>query len=720
MVDYPKTIFSFKVLGNFHLHTLTSKKTAYHYCDATQRKMNPILPHHKKEITEARPEERHKYMRFFAIDGCHSAQHLKKRDDPDDIALNAGAAYFGPRAAFQEYASKQTEEPDPLHCSKLRAARMQNILKFKNTIITGIVGMICTWHGFFYPGGIVDMDRGEGYHLADWIIWHAFQMYPWLHWIFGSYNLWCIWIKNFMKRLENNSEFFKDEDLRELHKDKCKMKFHYAYTKFIGMTVGKLIKTPWAMEKLTAGSTMHMNNGHRHDILDDFHNWWNFSKLQLLGHSLKLKCSKAHYAILKLEPAFKELTDSLDQKMIEEWDSLYAKLLPGPWDKNGEDLFISRNNKRIPTFKSHIDGELTLEHARVNNDQAMDGLADLVVQGINLDIRHVKLAHLVSLKNPPADKVKKLALARAKLLKDMVAFGDLLTSYRPSLVTLIQSQVKDINTQRPEQLSLPLPSSFALDAIKAARLEDAVAMERNLCEGQAHDCLEDIRCHILTYNHITAVKKVEVTGQKQHTRGLAMQRTQVNGAQDAMRLYNHNRQCMLSLGMEEKDPVFQEVKETELWRQKGESEEEEQKWILESQRAKWFHDWAALDRWKEEKEILEVEYPRVVRAHMRMEEIWKTIATEYKTLVEVELLTDQECAIVSGHVAYARKQACMYMMLKEDVEAQWVLQEKMKQRKTKWDRLNEASAIEENEEGEEWEDTDNFSYLDEEAVVEED
>ena len=42
---------------------------------------------------------------------------------------------------------------------------MQNILKFKHAVITGIVGVICTRHGLFFPRGIADMPRGEAYVL---------------------------------------------------------------------------------------------------------------------------------------------------------------------------------------------------------------------------------------------------------------------------------------------------------------------------------------------------------------------------------------------------------------------------------------------------------------------------------------------------------------------------------------------------------------------------
>ncbi|KAK1217474.1 hypothetical protein PQX77_019863, partial [Marasmius sp. AFHP31] len=380
-----------------------------------------------EEIMAAKPEEKHKYTRSFAIDGCHSAQQLKKRDDPDNVALNAGSVYFVPRAPFREYVSKQTGEPDPLHCTRLRAARVQNILKFKNAIVTGIIGMICTRHGLFQPRSIVDMDKGKGYHLADWIIYQVFMNYPALCWIFGSYDLWCIWIKNFFKRLDKNKDFFTDDELLKLlesvtgaipqghidgHGDDCKKKYHYAYTRFVAMSIGELVETPWAVEKLTGGMTRHVNDGHRHDILDDFHAFWNWLKVQKLGLSLKLKWVKAVQMLGDLTGPHEELTSSFEAAIVTEWRGLYVKPLPGPWDDDAKDLFVSRVAQKIPSFNSRISEQMTQEATRVVSKEGIDGVTDLLVTGIKLDARRRKLVYLASLKNPPKEKLKKLDSAR--------------------------------------------------------------------------------------------------------------------------------------------------------------------------------------------------------------------------------------------------------------------------------------------------------------------
>ncbi|KAK1226180.1 hypothetical protein PQX77_010857 [Marasmius sp. AFHP31] len=605
------------------------------------------------------------------------------------------------------------------------------------------------------------MDKGEGYHLADWIIYHVFLNYPSLRWLFGSYDLWCIWIKNFLKRLEKNSEFFNDKDLLELlesvvgaipqghidgHGDDCKKKYHYAYTKFVAMTIGELVETPWAVEKMTAAMTRQMNDGHRHDILDDFHGFWNWLKVQKLGLFLKLKWAKSGHKLLELTKPHEILTSSFESTVIAEWRALYAKPLPGPRDNNVEDLFVSRVAQKIPSFSSRISEQMTQEKVRLATRDGLDGVTDLLVTGINLDSKRRKLVHLASLKNPPKEKVKKLNAARVRLHKDALAFGEMMASYFPLLVPLLQSQAKEVDLDRPEHWDLPLPSTFSEKDRDTCGLRVAADIERSLREGQAHDYLEDVRTRILMNNHIIAVKKIDATGQRQHTRARALLRTQMNGARDSLRLYNYNRQCLVALGMDENNAVLKKLEEGELWcrsvsqaRHLGSSSEpdpwywsigtqfgsdgESEEWKLEMHRVKWFRDRAVIDRWTEEKDILEAEYQRVITAHGRMEEIWTTMGGEYEMLSHAiksaDVVDTQHRNIMRGFQAYAHKQANVYARLKTDVIEQWSLKEKVKPpRKRKWSsddhaELTEAEVKEEKEE-QEWEDLDDWSYLDDE------
>jgi hypothetical protein len=67
------------------------------------------------------------------------------------------------------------------------------------------------------------------------------------------------------------------------HIERCQMEWNMNWLRYCGFTVGEMIETGWAVHNLTAGSTKEMNAGHRHDVVDDTSNHWNWEKMITLG-----------------------------------------------------------------------------------------------------------------------------------------------------------------------------------------------------------------------------------------------------------------------------------------------------------------------------------------------------------------------------------------------------------------------------------------------------
>jgi hypothetical protein len=103
-----------------------------------------------------------------------------------------------------------------------------------------------------------------------------------------TYDIACQYGVHFVKRMEGSFPHLSNTVQRVIHRIPkmhiyrhqlaCQVAFALGYTKFAGQTVGELIETGWSEGDLTAGSTKEMNHGHRHDSLDDFHNFWNYLK----------------------------------------------------------------------------------------------------------------------------------------------------------------------------------------------------------------------------------------------------------------------------------------------------------------------------------------------------------------------------------------------------------------------------------------------------------
>ncbi|KAF6743234.1 hypothetical protein DFP72DRAFT_828383 [Ephemerocybe angulata] len=66
------------------------------------------------------------------------------------------------------------------------------------------------------------------------------------------------------------------------HKEDCRYRYLLNYQDGAGHLHGEGIEPTWAETKQSGGSTQHMNHGHHHDTINDFHNYWNWQKVRLM------------------------------------------------------------------------------------------------------------------------------------------------------------------------------------------------------------------------------------------------------------------------------------------------------------------------------------------------------------------------------------------------------------------------------------------------------
>ncbi|KAK0438714.1 uncharacterized protein EV420DRAFT_1279905, partial [Desarmillaria tabescens] len=219
----PRTGFTFAVLRDFHLHTLTSKKSSYDYIEAVKRQGNNAFPQDcpdvyrqfvrvqriwialtmKKRSRQAHGIDKHfpqcpagfvvvpcfacpewgfnvsdlimdtvsekmiHLVQFtFMQDGHFGLQRFRKVDDPDDISIVTGTGLFPMDKAYNEYIEKVVATSDEVGilrakstCSQFNAIEMQNKMKFKGCVITGVIAVECGRHCIFIS--MVDLHKGE-------------------------------------------------------------------------------------------------------------------------------------------------------------------------------------------------------------------------------------------------------------------------------------------------------------------------------------------------------------------------------------------------------------------------------------------------------------------------------------------------------------------------------------------------------------------------------
>ncbi|KIY62508.1 hypothetical protein CYLTODRAFT_361346 [Cylindrobasidium torrendii FP15055 ss-10] len=354
-LDAPRTAITFAVVENFVHHHNTDKKSAYNYCWTLRLMTDPIRPWDvpdsyrafmrvvriwqslepqrrsgqsfgiedfitgrrpgstsifcpacpeidfnvsKQEVDEASPEQedvRHCYTLFLSTDGCFNCpRHILPFEDEDDFALMGGSAYIPDEDMYHALLDKfQDVEAEPSTCARLRAVKLQSLMKFKNLAVTGFVGTICTRHAFVCDNSLVDMYGGEGHMYSDISLMGALQMHYKQRWVRMAYDIWCQYVKKLLLRVARRKfphlpEAFFDMLSRIKggipsfhvlgHIWSCRALYSYHHLPHTGETKTENIETTWVPSKLLGGSVKHANHGQRHDEIDATYMHWNYLK----------------------------------------------------------------------------------------------------------------------------------------------------------------------------------------------------------------------------------------------------------------------------------------------------------------------------------------------------------------------------------------------------------------------------------------------------------
>jgi hypothetical protein len=128
---------------------------------------------------------------------------------------------------------------------------------------------------------------------TDYALAHSLADADDLRWIRLSYDIWCSYFKNLKRRFSKclpDAAKLLDKIRGAIpkmhiknHVEACQLLWGFNYLEYSGETCGELIETGWSEGNQAAGSTKEMNDGHRHDMLDDYHGYWNWTKLHRLG-----------------------------------------------------------------------------------------------------------------------------------------------------------------------------------------------------------------------------------------------------------------------------------------------------------------------------------------------------------------------------------------------------------------------------------------------------
>ncbi|KAL0568821.1 hypothetical protein V5O48_013154 [Marasmius crinis-equi] len=704
-VDQPETAFTFEVLKDFHLHSLSSKKTAYDYLWALQMKTdnrflgkvkNPMqdflrvarlwrtlltvkrsggwhdLSAHfplqkadsvcfpcfacaepdfnvarewsEHEADDIDQEFLHLATTFWSIDGHFGLQRKHKIDDPDDVSLLEARGMFPEGGWFKDFVSKYGKaSPEKSSCAKFKVMELQNRNKFKGCVISGVVAVQCARHGIFMAA--TDMSLGETFLHADVALALTMALFMraalrntnFFRRLVIIYDIACQYHINFLERIKNYLPDLVDVvDLivwliGKLHADghitPCKYRFSLNYTPGCGRTAGEGIERTWAETKQAGGNTKEMNDGHRHDILIDYWNYWNWIRLVRMSQT----------------PSQDRLFHVVEDR-VKAWENLSME--PQVDKRSGEVTSVYRyNDAALPSQESMLRELLESEKSQSSAAEEAANFkgpeAMFINQGLKLETLQYKLRLLVKEGfTSPEDLSKKRESLRSRIR----AWRRLQVVHMSGIIDTLAS----IKFQVPEEEELYLPSFFRDHRYSTQSLG---VTEIKLRQGQAFDALSGLKYTLNHHRVLVRTKRKYSCGVTHNTRSTKFIR-EVGKKRDLwVEKYRRSREALIRLGATDGSdssdyPAMTDAALTRpntdgpdtclgdgskmvgwLWTRRlasdDETPEQQARAAEQLESVPWFRAKADMYRWLEEKELLEEEFRRLIQACEKMAEVWE-------------------------------------------------------------------------------------------------
>ncbi|KAJ3557540.1 hypothetical protein NM688_g1418 [Phlebia brevispora] len=756
---------------------------------------------------------------FYAVDGNFVSNQKEKRRDLNDFPLSMGAAYF----AHERETAKYIASLGPLkveHSTCHKFAAMGYAGHFG--AVSGTIGVTCARHMFILPGGGVDLQKGERFANADYAVLSGTQKHMGLSCFVSAYDIncqyrirWYIRTEELLKRRHEfkHLKYFFSPTLKHLagigkfhlpaHAPQCRYKYSFRYLRGVGMTDGEAVERVWSGLNGISLRTREMASGHRHDTINDFHEYKNTERThrtpdhlaRKLADAMKmLETAKGHLETLEYQ-VITNKEHKLGPEKLQEW-----KLEEKEWLAKVAQKDANGNQHMKDTLANPYDASETvrLSQKALTNEPLLHeiktplshGLFTVIEKGIEL--QETKAAVLVELSeygdsSPEANKelVKSLKRQieswRQKEALYMVplyleAANDLPHRDREEVIRYIygtpaedvlrwgspndihapaahddtsedqsnrkrkgkratatpkkksksspsdQSQPAQVSTApgsdkrpRSEQwhevnaLRIDLPSSQHRAIRDHLILKTAVSVEYNLRRAKAAEQLDDLRAHLITYYGVMKVK-YNVHGQGLVTRAQGAAKRQWKSMRAAVDAYRCTYSALRALGMEEGDPVFKELRQSDiqpftmysadeelaamraklgesrvlpswLWERWDfisssrdashracfvEGQEQYLKVVMRTDRSAfpafrvyWFRSSASKSRWEEEVRLLEEEMRRTVRFFKYYKKMWSCTALKCELFGKL------------GRAAYAWKEVHRYERLLDRCRAKF-------------------------------------------------
>ncbi|GBE87372.1 hypothetical protein SCP_1100470 [Sparassis crispa] len=227
---------------------------------------------------------------------------------------------------------------------------------------------------------MVDLQKGEQFGHMDFALAGALAGLEELQHIIFTYDVACIYKINILKRfgaqfpqlmpLLDRIQMLLPKMHMLAHKEACQVLYALCYMWGTGLTHGESVEHPWAEHNQAGLSTREMGAGHRHDALNDIHNYWNWQKVENVGAFLARKVNEAFKGQEEKTQLYDALTEVAGAEKVSTWQQMDVD--PKQKGKRVESVYLL-NDAKVPTA-----GRAYQELAKMEI-QPRDGQMDLAV-----------------------------------------------------------------------------------------------------------------------------------------------------------------------------------------------------------------------------------------------------------------------------------------------------------------------------------------------------
>ncbi|KAF8965358.1 hypothetical protein BDZ97DRAFT_1904028 [Flammula alnicola] len=519
---------------------------------------------------------RHLNQTRFTADGNFHLNHFIKNNDPEEISLFRGNAYFPKDEKFKPYIARVSSDiPEVRGTCHLSVLKNRKEKKFDYMDVSGASQVACS---HVIIKSTVDLQLGERFANTDYALAHAIQQHRPVergtkmncdHLM--SYDIACAYHINIVDRFKKNfPELVADvEAIRWLiplvhiqnHKDNCTYLHSSAYTPSAGHFHGETAEMPWSESNQLGPQTRQMNNGQRKDVLIDNAGDWNWKKTANMMTTLYNEIIRAKVLADEKREAFKALCE-LYPGRIETWNNLDRERRVVSKGKEVECVY-RHSQKKEPShtriYNLLID-ELQAKISIGTIAPEMGLIPSFLKDGLSiLETKRRITSKLSTQQHGVADPKlnDEISKQRSKLRNQINKWRRVQRKIAPQVGDHVAKQALSFKTlDSTEDENLFLPSDFSLSDRLSLNLIQLSELQRRYFQGYAHNYKDQVRLISKSLSALRVEKKKNAYGQDRHTRAAARISDVEHRLDLAIEDYNATRSALVSLGMSEDDPEF--------------------------------------------------------------------------------------------------------------------------------------------------------------------